>query len=352
MEFKLKQESKSVLFIFILALALYISYLARSLITSILTAILLSIICYPLYNKILGRIKSPRLSSFITVIILCIVVIIPLILVIFGLVSEGLGMYNNITGDSSEKMLSNLKSATSGIASYFNIPVDDSLIVNLISTIVSKVKAGFWSALQYVSSVLVLTIIQVLFTLVFMYYFFIHGKKIYKFCEAFLPMSETHKILLAKEIKKDINVLFLGQGLIALIQGFAGYVGFLIFGVPNALFLGFVMVILSFFPIVGAFLVWVPVGLSLLIAGDSFAGWGVLIWGAVIVSYIDNLVRPFIVSSVSEMNFLAVLVGVYIGVIAFGIIGVVLGPLIIAITYSVIKIYYDEHVAERTINEP
>ena len=122
----------------------------------------------------------------------------------------------------------------------------------------------------------------------------------------------------------------------ALVQGVLAGIGFWIAGIKAAPLWGFVTFLLSPVP-VGPPLVWVPAGLWLINIGDT--GWGifVLLWGALVVSTIDNIIKPLIISAGSDLPFVLVLLGVLGGVVAFGFIGVFLGPVLLAVGYALLQ---------------
>jgi predicted PurR-regulated permease PerM len=122
----------------------------------------------------------------------------------------------------------------------------------------------------------------------------------------------------------------------ALVQGILAGIGFWVAGIRAAPLLGFITFLASPVPI-GPPLVWVPAGLWLLNIGET--GWGifVLLWGALVVSTIDNVIKPLIISAGSDLPFALVLLGVLGGVIAFGFIGVFLGPVLLAVGYALLK---------------
>jgi predicted PurR-regulated permease PerM len=122
----------------------------------------------------------------------------------------------------------------------------------------------------------------------------------------------------------------------AIVQGVLAGLGFWIAGIHAAPLLGFVTFLLSPVP-VGPPLVWIPAGLWLINIGET--GWGifVLIWGALVVSTIDNIIRPLIISHGSDLPFVLMLLGVLGGAVAFGFIGVFLGPVLLAVGYALLQ---------------
>jgi len=137
----------------------------------------------------------------------------------------------------------------------------------------------------------------------------------------------------------------------AIVQGVLAGIGFWIAGIKAAPLLGFVTFLLSPVP-VGPPLVWIPAGLWLLNIGET--GWGifVLLWGVLVVSTIDNIIKPLIISHGSDLPFVLVLLGVLGGVVAFGFIGVFLGPVLLALGYALLNEWAaHEPAAEEAAND-
>ncbi len=131
----------------------------------------------------------------------------------------------------------------------------------------------------------------------------------------------------------------------AIVQALLAFAGFLIAGVPGPFLLGFATFFLALFP-AGAPIVWLPVAFWLY--QTSGLGWGLfmLLWGTVVVSGSDNLVRPYLISRGSELPFLLVLMGVVGGALAFGFLGIFLGPTLLALALAVVREWGAEAVAD------
>lgn len=119
----------------------------------------------------------------------------------------------------------------------------------------------------------------------------------------------------------------------ALAQGLLAGIGFYIAGVPGALFLGLLTFFLSLVPM-GPPLVWIPAAIWLYSIGEIWQSIFLALWGALLVSWIDNLLKPILISRGSQLPFVLVFMGVLGGVIAFGFIGVFLGPVLLAVAYT------------------
>lgn len=143
-----------------------------------------------------------------------------------------------------------------------------------------------------------------------------------------------------------------GLVLAALGQGLFAGIGYAVAGVKAPVFFSVVTALLAMIPM-GATLVWIPLSIALLLTDQYWAGIGLLLWGFLVVSTVDNVIRPLVICGASRVPFLIVLLGVLGGLSAFGIIGLFLGPVILAVLLSVWKAWLmlqTQEQKDRTIN--
>ena len=126
-----------------------------------------------------------------------------------------------------------------------------------------------------------------------------------------------------------------GIVLTALVQGFVAGLGYAFVGFKAPLLLGALTVLIALIPF-GTPFIWGGLALWLLLTGQTREGIELFIWGAAVVSWVDNLVRPLVISSATRIPFLLVMFGVLGGVAAFGLIGLFLGPVVLAVVYTLI----------------
>jgi predicted PurR-regulated permease PerM len=176
------------------------------------------------------------------------------------------------------------------------------------------------------------------------YYILTDGDRLVQFIRRVAPLPVRQVDTLLNEARSGLHAVFVGQILTSLIQGGLGGVGFLIAGVPGAVLWASVMAILSLLPVVGAFLVWVPAALLLLSKGQYLEGGFLVVWGLVVVSQVDNFIRPRLIGNRANIHPLFVLIGVLGGVAAFGFIGLFLGPLLVGIFMSVLRVWEAEYL--------
>jgi predicted PurR-regulated permease PerM len=130
-----------------------------------------------------------------------------------------------------------------------------------------------------------------------------------------------------------------GGILIAIIQGCLGGLSFLVLGLPSPIFWGTAMALLSFIPVGGTALIWAPTAVILLIGGAVLKGLILLGLGVFVISMVDNLLRPFFISAKTNIHPLLLFFSVLGGVQAFGLIGLVAGPLIATLFLTMVEIY-------------
>lgn len=168
------------------------------------------------------------------------------------------------------------------------------------------------------------------------YFFFLHGTRVAvrvnKLIETF--GGERGKYLLEVSKNTLIGVVYGMMGT-ALVQGALAAIGFWIAQVPGASFLGLMTFFISFVP-GGPPIIWVPVALWLFNEGHAFMAGFITLWGILAIGLVDNVLRPYFVSRGSDLPFLLVLLGIVGGILAFGFIGIFIGPTLLALAYTLI----------------
>jgi len=181
----------------------------------------------------------------------------------------------------------------------------------------------------------------------FLIYYLLSTKKdaIWKYVKSVSPFNEKNTSELRDKFIAVSNTTIKSTGIIAIIQGVLIAISFLIFGIPGAFLFGFVAAIFSFLPVVGVFIIWVPVAAFLLVQKSYVAAIGISIVG-LIISNIDNFLRPHLQKrSAAKMHPFTTLLGVIMGVKAFGLIGLIIGPLLLTFLILTIKMFKEEYVS-------
>ena len=184
-----------------------------------------------------------------------------------------------------------------------------------------------------------------LFVMIFVLYFMlIGGKKMEAYVNDILPFNETNTQEVIHEINMIVRSNAIGIPLLAIIQGGVAMIGYLLFGAPNILMLGFLTCFATIIPMVGTALVWFPVAAYLAISGDWFNAIGLFGYGAIVVSQSDNLIRFILQKKMADTHPLITIFGVVIGLPIFCLMGVIFGPLLLSLFFLFVDMFKKEYL--------
>ncbi|MBT4135774.1 AI-2E family transporter [archaeon] len=315
----------------------------KPIVFSVLYGILLGYIFYPVYKLFLKKIKNETTSAILVCLALFFVIVAVTILILNILLRQIIDLYLllqqidivNIAKDSLPEFLASSE---------------------LSATILSSLNTGFSNFMAntitgFGDFLLNLPIIALhLFVVLFVFFFTLRdGEKALEYLRDLLPIKKETQARFFKQFKDITNSVLIGQIVIGIIQGLIAGIGFYIFGVENIIILTIISMVASVIPIVGPWLVWIPVDIYLFSIGQKNDAIGLLIYGAIIVNWIDNLIRPWLVSRKAKINSAIVIVGMIGGLLSFGMIGIIIGPLVLAYVILVFEIYKKKTLDETII---
>jgi len=312
--------------LFISIFLIWSLYLLLSYGTVIFWALFLGYTFYPLYARFVKATEKERTSAFVMVLLIMLAFIIPTFFLIGSLATQA----NNVITAFEKVDIGVLEIKIYEMTGY--LPELEESIVNLEKDFVTNL---FTSVPNYVGA-LSGTLVNLIILFFIIYYVFVDGRKMYSGLKVLVPLEEVDVVF--EDIKVVINALIYGQMLIAILQGFIGGLVFLVLGVSAPIFWGFVMGIFSFIPFLGPFMVWFPAGVILILMGDYFAGISILFLGNVI-SNVDTVLRPRIVSGKANLHPLIIILGIFAGIHKYGLIGIVIGPIIISLLFAFLEPY-------------
>ncbi len=310
---------------------------------SIATGCVFAYLFHPVYRYLHEKTKKKSLSAFIIIFMIFVLILVPVLLI-------GSAIPRQIQAIFDEETVGNLRSVLGQIEDFvsnrFDIEIKDYYISDLLPRLLSAIQDGIT---QLAPQMLVSITGFMLYTFVsifIMYYLLLNSKFVIGVFKDYFPLSYENSNLLLTEMGKDTKSLILGQLFIAVVQGTLGAIGFFICGISGAILWGFAMAVMSFIPVLGASIIWFPSCLFLLIKGQYYAAVGLLLWGVLIVSTSDNIIRPKLTSSLGKLHPVTVLLGVFIGIKEWGLIGIVIGPLTISVLLILIKMFREEYLDE------
>ncbi len=317
--------------IFLLILVAVFGFLAflifRPYLNYIFFAVILVFVTFPLYKKLKSKLKSRILSASILLICMLLILVIPSFFITFKLFIQVKEIFTNL-------QVTQLEAIGEKISTFTGINVKEN-IANLSSNIISYVVSNIFKLTRAVANLLIGLFIM-MFT---MFYLYLDGERIAGEIKRMMPLSKKYQDYLFNKTYQVMQAILLGIFFTAIMQGFFGGIGFYLFGISNSLFWGFVMMFFSLIPFLGPHFIYIPASLFLMYKGNIWTGIVLLIYGIIIVSNLDNLIRPRIVRIKAKIHPLTVILGVIGGISLFGIVGMVLGPLILALFIELVKVY-------------
>jgi predicted PurR-regulated permease PerM len=172
-----------------------------------------------------------------------------------------------------------------------------------------------------------------------MYYFFKDGDRISAAVRNLLPLEDSEADQIMLRAREVIDASVYGVIAVAIIQGTLGGLAFWVLGLPSAIIWGVAMTFLSMIPMLGAFIVWVPAAIYLAMTGHWTKAVLLVIWGTLVIGMIDNFLRPKLVGSRTRLHELLIFFAVLGGLSVFGVLGVVLGPVVLAIALALRDVF-------------
>ena len=189
--------------------------------------------------------------------------------------------------------------------------------------------------------------VNILVLVVVLYFMFAGGKKMENYIREILPFNRRNKKDVLHEFHMVVRSNAIGVPLLAILQGAAAYLGYVIFGAPEALLWGVVSCFATIIPVVGTAIVWIPLMLYIGISGHWGMAIGLAVYCIVVVANADNLIRSVLQKRMADTHPLITIFGVIIGLSVFGFMGVIFGPLLLAIFVLCVKIFKEEYLGNR-----
>ncbi len=328
----------------LIALLLILSFfLVRPFLEAILVGALLAYFTYPLYQWFTKKISNPTLSALLVCFIVLLVLLIPAVLILKVLIEQSYTAFTLVQEKLSTGVFTG---CTNQICLYLEKLVDNPLIQKEISgfavNLTTKIFERGSSLLMSIPQIL-LNIFITFFTI---FYFLKGGELFLTKVSNYLSMQKKEYSHILSRGKEIVHGVVYGYLLVAFIQGVLGAIGFFMFGVSSPLFWGVLMGLLALIPFLGTGIIWVPASIVLLVEGISMnssslmlKGAGLFLYGLLIVSTIDNILKPKFIGEKAKIHPLIIMLGIFGGLLLFGPLGVIIGPLVLSFTYVVVDIY-------------
>jgi predicted PurR-regulated permease PerM len=330
----------------LLLLVFFISALFLSMIRPFLMSIFLagifSALSYPLYLRFEKWFKGKRyLASLAAILIIAVVIILPLA-VLLGIVTNEAVKVATATKPWVERQIAQPDAAFDFLK---DIPFIEKIepyrkqilsktgemVVIVSNFLIEKLRAIAFGTVNF----LLMTALM-LYT---MFFFFVDGKKLLAKILYYLPLEDRDERLMLDKFTSVARATLKGTLVIGILQGGLAGLAFAVVGIPSAVFWSAIMTVLSIIPGIGTALVWIPATIFLAATGHGIKAVGLAVFCAVVVGSLDNILRPILVGKDTQMHELMILFGTLGGIIMFGIVGFIIGPIIAALFVTIWEIY-------------
>jgi predicted PurR-regulated permease PerM len=293
--------------------------------STVLWAVSLAIATFPLYRRANRWTGHPNIAAAVTVVIVSAALAVPLAYVSVQISNEA--------ADNAAYIASGIRSL-----SERTLPLIPTSVRPHIQTAVEPLIGGFTAFVQGLFGSGVSVVIKLPLLVILLFFCYRDGADLAGRIRTLLPMPDEKAGELLRAVRDATEAIYYGRLATAVVQGLLGALMVWILGVPGPLLWGAVMVVTSVLPIVGSAIVWLPISAVLMAQGQWVSGLVLLGWGALVISSVDNLLFPVLIGSRLQMHPAVLLIAIVGGVGFFGPVGVILGPLLIAVTAKLLEI--------------
>lgn len=334
------QLARSLALTFALSVALYVCWsMVQPFLNVLLWAIVLAVLFQPVHRRLLARIGSPTMTAAVSTVLVIVTILAPTTFITIAVVGELGRIAGNIEAGEVQRAISQsavAQTVLGWIAPYVDVQQLQSpdALLHRLQAFSGALANRTVGVVGGVLAALVQTIL-VVFTL---FYLFRDGDAMREAVYDVLPLERSQARDVFVRTRDVITASVFGVIIIAAIQGVLGGTVFWALGLPSPLLWGVVMFFLSMIPMAGAFLVWAPAALFLAVSGEWGRAAFLVAWGVLVVGSIDNFLSPRLVGKRTCLHELLIFFSVLGGVQVFGVLGLVLGPVTVAVTLALLDV--------------
>jgi predicted PurR-regulated permease PerM len=330
----------------VIALIIILGFLTYEIIKPFLVpiawAIVFSIVFYPVYVFTLKFAKWKTAAALITLTIILVVILGPFSYFTYLLVVELKDLSGYLETEKFEAVEGllqhpSIKAVTSRTLSVFNL-TEDKLKQAIVDNISKSGKEMIGRITKGATNIVTVSL-DFIFMVFSIFFFLRDGPEFLSKTRDYMPFSETQKDRLVKQIRDIVISTIYGGVAVSIIQGTIAGLTFFFLGISTPVVWGLATSIASFVPLLGAASIWVPATVYLFLSGAVLQGFILAIVGLLGISLVDNILKPIIIGGRTKMPILVIFFSVLGGIKLLGLIGLIMGPLVIALFISVIEIF-------------
>ena len=304
-------------------------------------AAVIAVIFNPIYIRIQHFLHSSAAATSIVMVLILIIIIFPALIIGSLLLVESLDLYNALTMEnvSIQQHLQYLINKMSGHPYFAKLSIDTTIITGAFTDSAKSIANFIFQNLRDLTQNTIIFVAQFAIMLYTLFFFIRDGGGFLQRLVRLLPHGADRELHLFKIFGTTARATLKVTLIIGGLQGLLGGLLFLVLGVKGALTWGVVMVFSSIIPGVGCSIVWIPAGIILLLTGSIWKGITILAFGLLVISMVDNFLRPLLLGHDVQMHPLLIFLSTLGGIMLFGISGFVLGPIVMSLFLAFWKMY-------------
>ena len=325
----------------VLLIALYVCWLMfQPFLNVLMWAAVLAVVFYPMHRRIRAETRRPTVAAAISTLLVVLFILLPVTLITVAVVRELTQVAQSFQAPDHSwniPMPSAVTWLLEWAGQYVEIDIDRESARKFLAE-----RMQTWGATLAASTLMLVggavgAVTQTLLVVFTLFYFFRDGERIRQAAYEMLPLQRVQWQDIGSRTKDVIGATVYGVLAIAAIQGTLGTFIFWILGLPSPLLWGVVMFFLSMIPMAGAFLVWMPAAIYLALTGSLTQAGILVVWGVLVIGGIDNILSPRLVGRRASLHELLIFFAVLGGLQVFGVLGLILGPVVVAMTLALIE---------------
>ena len=319
-------------------------WIALPLLPAVAWAVALAVVVYPVHEWICRRVHRASVAATVTVALVTIIIVVPAVFVVREVAHEAAAGIEDVQSDIAQgrwrKAVERHPTLAPALA-WIEREVK-------IRTEIEKASGELIDGAKKILASSFYAIIELLITLFLLFYFLRDRGEIMRGLRAFIPLTGPDADAIFTDVCDTIVALIYGILVVAAVQGALGGLMFWWLGLPAPLLWGTVMAVLAILPVLGAAFVWAPAALFLALEGSWDKALILAAWGGIVIALVDNLLYPLLIKNRMRLHAVPVFIAVLGGLIVFGAVGIVLGPVVLVVTVGLLEIWRRRVGAERS----
>ena len=316
-------------------------YLLKPFFFPLFWAAVIAGIFQPLYRRINRRLNRPSLSTILIFLVIAVIILLPAGVVGTLVFNESVQLYEKLSPDPKniDRGFQNIIGliADNPLADLFNI--DKSVLIEKAAEVLRSVTNYIFVNLTTLTQNTLGLLVQFAIMFYALFFFVRDGEKFLRTAMRILPLGMGRERLLYDRFVATARSTLKVTLIIGGIQGVLGGIVFLITDIEGALIWGLLMIIMAVVPVVGCSIIWGPAGILMLLSGQIWEGMLILASGVLVISMVDNLLRPILIGKDVEMHPLLIFLSSLGGIVLFGFSGFVIGPIITSMLLAIWTMY-------------